>query len=181
MMKNILLSLPFALLLFSAAYTPSERPATGDHGVTSRQSLVDTFLLRLPDLVAERDSQVCLTVSALEFKRMLSMQYSMSWDTSVLKFRQVRAFGLPSMGPNNFGTHLAAKGTLTFSWYDPNLRGMTKGGPVALYELCFLATGLPGSKTQISFGSHPTVVEIANAAAEFYVLASQGGKVEVRK
>lgn len=181
MMKNILLSLPFALLLFSAAHTPADRPAAGDRGVATRQSLADTFLLRLPDLVADRDSQVCLTVSAVEFKRILSMQYSMSWDTSVLKFRQVRAFDLPSMGPNNFGTHLTSRGTLTFSWYDPNLRGMTKGGAVHLYELCFLATGLPGSKTQISFGSNPTVVEIANAAAEFYVLASQGGNVEVRK
>jgi hypothetical protein len=181
MMKNILFSLPLVLLLLSVAHTNADRPAAARRGVSHRQSPADTFLLRLPDLAADRDSLVCLSVSAVEFKRILSMQYSMSWDTSVLKFRQVRAFGLPSMGPNNFGTHLAGRGTLTFSWYDPNLRGMTKGGPVPLYELCFMATGLPGTRTQLSFGNHPTVVEIANSAAEFYVLASQGGHVEVKK
>ena len=141
---------------------------------------VETFTLTASDIVAPNGSEVCIEVKTSDFNQILSMQYSMNWDTNFLKFREVRAYGLQGMTKNNFGTHLTEKGILTFSWYDPNLRGMTKNGEIKLYEVCFDLAGEPGAKTQFAFSGNPTVVEIANSAGLFLDLKTQGGMVEAQ-
>lgn len=140
---------------------------------------VDTFTITATDMVAEEDSEVCFEVKTSDFNQILSIQYSMHWDPKMLKFKEVRNFGLPGMRENGFGTHLAEKGILTFSWYDPNLRGMTKTGEIKLYDLCFQVLGERGSETQLKFDGNPTVVEIANSAGVFLELRTAGGKLTV--
>jgi hypothetical protein len=141
---------------------------------------VATFTLTASDVVAPKGSEVCIEVKTSDFNQILSMQYSMNWDAKILKFKEVRSYGLPGLTKNNFGQHLTEKGILTFSWYDPNLRGMTKNGEVKFYEVCFEATGEPGSKAQFYINSNPTVIEITNSAGVFLDLRTQGGAVEVK-
>ncbi len=141
---------------------------------------VATFTVTASDVVTTKGSEVCIEVKSSDFNQILTMQYSMNWDANVLKFKEVRNFGLPGMSKTNFGTHLTEKGILTFSWYDPNLRGMTKNGETSFYEVCFDVTGEPGSKAQFTINSNPTVVEITNAAGVFLDLKTSGGLVEVK-
>jgi len=141
---------------------------------------VDSLTLTATNIAAPKNSEACIEVKTSDFNKILSMQYSMNWDPNVLKFKEVRAFGLPAMSKNNFGAHLTEKGILTFSWYDPNLRGMTKNGEIKLYEVCFDVIGEPGSQAQFAFNGKPTIVEITNAAGVFLNLRTQGGLVEVK-
>lgn len=142
--------------------------------------LAAAFTVTASDVAAPRDSVVCLEIKSSDFNRILSMQYSMNWDAQMLKFREVRAFGLPGLSNNNFGTHSTKKGILTFSWYDPNLRGLTKNGETKLYEVCFQVAGEAGKKTRVVFNGHPTSVEIANAAGVFLDFKTGGGLVEIK-
>lgn len=140
---------------------------------------VAALTLAVSNLNAQKGEQVCVTVTAKNFEQIISMQYSMKWDEKVLKFKELKSFGLPGLNQNNFSAHLAAKGTLTYSWYDPHLKGATKPDGATLYELCFEIVGEPGAKSQFEFNSLPTVVEIANSSGVFLELKTEGGMVEV--
>lgn len=141
---------------------------------------VQTLTLMASELEATKGETVCVEVKAKDFNQILSMQYSMNWDANVLKFKEVRSFGLDGMSLQSFGAHLAKQGTLTFSWYDPSLRGFTKPEGHKLYEVCFEAVGNPGSKSKFEFSGKPTVIEIANSASQFLELRSTGGLVKVK-
>lgn len=141
---------------------------------------VATFTLTASDVVAAKGEMVCMEVKAKDFEQILSMQYSMNWNPSVLKFKEVRNFGLNGMSLQSFGAHLIDKGILTFSWYDPSLRGFSKPDGHKLYEVCFEAIGNPGSRAQFQFNGKPTTVEIANSSGVFLDLRTTGGTVTLK-
>ncbi|MEY3052314.1 MAG: hypothetical protein RLY31_2099 [Bacteroidota bacterium] len=140
----------------------------------------DTFRLETPALEVQPDSQVCVPVFADTIDQILSMQFSLHWDPAVLEFRQVTSLSLPSLGRSNFGTHSVRQGTLTFSWYDPQLRGLSRTGRVHCFDLCFRATGAAGSYSDLTVDGSPTVVEIADAAGHILPLVCRNGRVQVR-
>jgi hypothetical protein len=141
---------------------------------------VATLTLTASEVVATKGETACVEVKAKDFNQILSMQYSMSWDAKVLKFKEVRSFGLDGMSLQSFGAHLAKEGTLTYSWYDPSLRGFTKPEGHKLYEVCFEVVGNAGTKSKFEFNGKPTTVEIANSASQFLELRSKGGLVTVK-
>ncbi|MCC6723482.1 MAG: hypothetical protein IT258_03160 [Saprospiraceae bacterium] len=141
---------------------------------------VATLTLTASEVEAAKGETVCLEVKAKDFNQILSMQYSMNWDANVLKFKEVRSFGLDGMSLQNFGAHVASKGVMTFSWYDPSLRGFSKPDGHKLYDVCFEVLGNSGSKSKFEFSGKPTVVEIANSASQFLELRSQSGLVKVK-
>ncbi len=139
-----------------------------------------TLTLSASSSAANTGEAVCIAVTAKDFQQILSMQFSMKWDNSVMKFKEIKSLGLKGMSAANFGTHLAEdKGILTFFWYDPNLTGVTKDDGVQLFELCFEAVGKPGSRTEFEFTEKPTIVEISNAAGMFLQLKKENGVVTI--
>lgn len=140
----------------------------------------DTFRLEMPALEVSPDSQVCVPVRVDTFDNILSMQFSLHWDPAVLQFLQVGALSLPSLGRSNFGTHSVREGTLTFSWYDPQLRGFSRSGRVHCFDLCFRASGQPGSSSALTIDGQPTVIEIADAGGRILPLVCRSGSVRVR-
>lgn len=159
------------------------------HKIPERNQFIPTVVYELPPvaaltlfapkLKAMKGETVCIPVKTKDFEQILSMQYSMSWDAKVLKFKEVRNFGLSGMSAQSFGGHLAANGILTFSWYDPALRGFSKPDGTTLYEVCFDAIGNPGSKSAFEFSGKPTSVEIANSASVFLNLKTENGEVKI--
>ncbi len=140
---------------------------------------VATITLSTADASVVKGEEVCVAVAANDFKQILTMQYSMAWDANVLKFKQIKNYGLDGLDNRNFGLHLLDEGVLTFSWYDQALLGVTKDDGVRLYEMCFEATGETGSETTIEFTSKPTMIEIANASSVFLDLRTETGKVKI--
>jgi hypothetical protein len=141
---------------------------------------VATLTLSTSDLAVAKNEEVCVAVSAKGFEQILTMQYSMNWDPKLLKFKEFKRFGLPGMDTRNFGQHLIDKGTLTFSWYDQKLLGITKDDGVMLYEMCFEAIGEKGNETSVEFTSKPTIVEISNASGVFLDLRTDVGKIKIQ-
>lgn len=141
---------------------------------------VSTLTLTASDLTAKKGETVCVEIKAKDFEQILSMQFSMNWNPNVLKFKEVRNFGLTGMSIQSFGTHIIEKGALTYSWYDPALRGFSKPDGIKLFEVCFEAVGNAGSKTRFEFGGKPTMVEIANSAGVFLDLRTAGGAISIK-
>ncbi len=160
------------------------------HKIPERNQFIPEVVYEVPPVaaltltasnhVAAKGEVVCVEVKTKGFEQILSMQYSMNWDAKVLKFKEVRSFGLTGMSIQSFGPHLSDKGILTFSWYDPSLRGFSKPDGHKLYDVCFEAVGPPGSKSSFEFSGKPTVIEIANSASVFLDLRTEAGQVTVK-
>lgn len=127
-----------------------------------------------------KGSEVCVAITADNFNAIVSMQYTLKWDPKVLKLKGVKGFGLPHLSNENFGKQVTDKGLLTYSWYDPNVKGVSKANGDTLYELCFEAIGASGSKSPVQIVNEPTVIEIANVNSEFYSLETTPGMVLVQ-
>lgn len=139
-----------------------------------------TMPMTIGSTSVSKGSEACVAVSAKNFKSIVSVQYSIQWDPKVLKFKDLRGFGLPALGPENFGRHILDKGQLTHSWFDANVKGISKGDGETLYEICFETVGSAGSKSAVQIVNTPTTIEIANVNSEFFTLDSTPGMVLVK-
>lgn len=160
--------------------TPTAPIATSTQPQQARPKTAGTMNLGIVGGSAAKGAEVCVAITANNFKSIVSMQYSLKWDPKVLKFKDLRNFGLPQLSAENFGRHIIDKGQLTHSWYDANVKGITKADGEKLYEICFEAIGAPGTKTAVQIVDAPTSIEIANVNSEFYTLDSTPGMVLVK-
>lgn len=111
---------------------------------------------------AANGATVCVDVSALNFTDIVSMQYSINYNSSVLSFQNASGFNLPGMGPSNVGNPTA--GNITVSWLaDDPVAGQSVADGTVIFQLCFTVTGANGSSSNISFSGMPTPVEIIDA------------------
>lgn len=169
-LKINLLFLPVLFLGFFSGQTTAD--------TTAEASTVLT--LSVNKKTAATGETVCLDVMSPDFNQIVSMQYTMSWDKKVLRYKEVQNFKVPAMSNGNFGARGAEKGKLTFSWYDPNVRGITLQPGTSLYQVCFDVIGDSGSKAFFQFTDYPTVTEIMKADGTFLDLNWTSGKVTVR-
>ena len=156
----------------SSVFDPNEATPT-------RPKEVGQLPLRISSAKVAKGERACLSVTATQFNEIVSMQYTMKWDPSVLTFREVKNFGLPGMAASNFGERAQDKGILAYSWFDANVAGITKPDGTVLYDACFEATGEKGSSTTFEFADAPVVIEISNSASQFLGIDAVNGKVVV--
>ena len=145
----------------------------------ARPPIIGKLPMVISSTSAKELSEVCVSVTASQFELIVSMQYTMTWNPSVLQFTRVENFGLPGMTANNFGDRAASKGLLSYSWFDSNVAGITLNDGKKLYDLCFTVIGASGSTSNITFEDKPVVIEISNADSQFLGLDGTNGKVTV--
>ncbi|MCB0522748.1 MAG: hypothetical protein H6577_15015 [Lewinellaceae bacterium] len=155
-------------------------PAATAPASPSTPATVGSLPLSISNKTASKGSEACVTVTARNFNQIVSMQYTMKWDKDVLKFKGLQGFNLPGLGADNFGKNHTDQGLLTYSWYDANVRGITRPDNANLYDVCFEVIGGPGSKSFVEFANAPTIIEIANVNSEFLDLDGKAGIVEVK-
>ncbi len=115
------------------------------------------------DETAASGTELCVDVSVELFDCVVSAQYSMHFDPTVLEYNTINNFGLPDMNlGGNFGTQNAGSGTLTFSWIDPSTNGVTVPDGTVIYTVCFTAIGSAGQTSPFSFNGNPTIIEITD-------------------
>lgn len=146
----------------------------------ARPPVVGQLPLQISSATVAKGSETCLSVTTAQFNLIVSMQYTMKWDPAVLKFKEVKGFGLPGMAATNFGASAADKGLLAYSWFDANVQGITQGDGYQLYEVCFETIGESGQSSNVEFVDKPVVIEISNAASQFLGLDATSGVVRIQ-
>lgn len=142
---------------------------------------ISVFSLSVTKKSAKPGDTVCLDVIASQFDNIVSMQYTMKWDKKVLRYKNVQEFKVPALNKDNFGANSAAdKGQLTFSWFDPKVRGISLNPGTSLYQVCFDVIGESGDKAFFQFTDYPTVSEIMQGNGNFLHLEWTSGKVTVQ-
>ncbi|MFN0214091.1 MAG: cohesin domain-containing protein, partial [Saprospiraceae bacterium] len=111
----------------------------------------------------------CMPVTVNDFDNIVSMQWAMHWNNSVLNFDCTRSFNLSGWSTADFNSVYSA-GTLLAGWADPAGLGVTRADGVRIVDVCFKAIGAPGANTSLTIdgvGFPP-----GNGSAEAYNASS---------
>lgn len=115
---------------------------------------------------------ICVPVSVTGFAKITAMQFSMTWDTTKLRFSTVQNFmGLTSFDRNSFGT---PGGRLTCVWFDPNTTGQTVADNKVLFEVCFKYQGACPSTATIEVSDTPTKLDVITTTGKLSVTKTAG-------
>lgn len=126
-------------------------------------------------------NEVCVGIMVSNFQKILSTQYTLKWDPTILNFAQVRGFNLPLMTTQNFGLVHKDKGLLPCVWIDNSLRGVNLTDGAKIYEICFIPkSGSLGKTSPIEFTETPTPFESVNLDERVLTIVPQSGSVTVQ-
>jgi PKD repeat protein len=139
--------------------------------------------LQAPMVTGNPGDTVVVPIQAINFTDMVSLQYSVNWDTSVVQFVSTTNFNTTlGVVPTSFGLTQTADGRLGFSWDDINIQGVTLPGTVTFFDLELRITGNPGDSSLVDFGNVPTAIfaaQFANGTFPTVNVDSVPGKVTV--
>ncbi|MBC7777716.1 MAG: T9SS type A sorting domain-containing protein [Phycisphaerae bacterium] len=128
------------------------------------------FSVSIDSVEVQVGQDVCVPVRAKGFIDIVSFQFSLTWNSQVLKFKKTQNYGLPGL------TALDINGTysnnhLFVGWANPSGECFSIEDGKILFEACFSAVGSVGSSTNITAGS--TGFPPGNGGAEAYNCFSQ--------
>lgn len=112
--------------------------------------------------------QVTADALVYNFSEILSMQFTITWDTSELEFVSVGDFNLQELSSVDFGLPsniVAGNGHLTISWYDPTVMGISFPDCGSIFRITFHSVN--GQVPPLSISNYPTLTEVVNANFEF--------------
>lgn len=113
--------------------------------------------------------QACIQFTVDNFITVGAMEFSMTYNPSVLSFNEFRNFApLPGFGAGN--TNLVSPGLLRVLWFNSNVVNDTLPDGTVLFEICFDVIGLGGQSSQITFGNDPSVM-ISDINGNFHEVA----------
>lgn len=119
--------------------------------------------LRVGTATVGMNELACVPVTVSGFKNMISVQHSIKFDQTVLKFNKVQNFIFSSPIPLTFGTQNVSKGEITFLWTaDDLVNGQTLNDATKIYELCFDAIGECEKSSAIQITSSPTALDASD-------------------
>jgi|GEM_PF-2142355 len=137
------------------------------------------FEIYADSVVGSVGGTVSVPVRANNFVNLIGAQGSIHWNTAVVSFDTLSAFGLPSMGIANFGITQTANGILTFSWDDPTFIGVSVADSTVLFQLDFDVVGIPGDQTPIELLNSPTSLEFIDNGFNPVAFSTANGEVDL--
>ncbi|MDX1941008.1 MAG: cohesin domain-containing protein, partial [Saprospiraceae bacterium] len=129
--------------------------------------------------------QFCVDITVKDFTDIISMEFSLQWDASVIDFEGVQGFGLPNFNGTNFNTSLAGDGKLSINWLfaqcGANATGLTLNDGSTIFQLCFRAIGGYGKTSSITLSSDPRPINVqrVNACPNNIGMLSKNGLVSI--
>lgn len=164
----------------SVATPAASSPAAAQPTNGQPEKLDATLTLSAISRAIKKGETSCIDITCTGFIDLVSMQYSMHWDKNILKFKEVKSFGLPYLGPDSFGTHRSAEGELTSVWIDNSLKGVTREDGSIVFQVCFEAVGNTGEASVFQFLDQPTAIEAVHKSVREVNFQSLEGVIKVQ-
>lgn len=121
------------------------------------------FSIAASDEYGQKGDLITVDVNVGDFSGVVSMQYSMNWNPSILQFEKVQGFTLKDLSASNFGADQAKDGNLLMAWYDSSVRGVTMANGTIIYQVVFRVIGEDTSRSRIRFSGKPLLIEVMRA------------------
>lgn len=149
--------------------------------IATHLSAQQPLVLQLSDTVVRNNDTLRLDISVRQFTNIGSIQFSLKWDTLVMRYVNFEQTDLAFVA---VGATANARNALRFSWIDFEGNGKTLADGKSMVRLKFFVKGTPGASTTITFSNEPIPIEIARAKTtgsgfEAIPLTPQNGKVTI--
>lgn len=131
-------------------------------------------------VVAEENQTVSVDIQVQNWTDVAGAQWSMHWNAGVLNFKEITNFSLPGSAEGSFGTPpVTDANTLTFSWFDESVQGVTLNDNSVLFTVVFDVVGSGGDITTFEFDGMPTAIELVNPSLVELGVSFEPGDVTV--
>jgi gliding motility-associated-like protein len=133
------------------------------------------------DEFAAPGSTICVPISVSNFTDVLSFQYTIEWDPTVLQLPTPISSSVNELGPltDLFFGPASPTSSLTVSWSDADFSGETLADGTGIFEICFTVIGPIGSSTPITFSGNLTQIEVLDPSFQQIGFIGEAGSVTV--
>lgn len=118
----------------------------------------------VPDQVVDPGVFINTDVKVSSFSNIIGVQFSVAWDSTVLRYLGLQDFAMDITEEENFGTNNASGGNIGFFWFDNAVTGVFLNDSTSLFSIKFEVIGDPNDSTFISFTNTPTSIEISDTS-----------------
>ena len=124
---------------------------------------------------------VDVPIKVSRFRKMLSMQGTVSWDTAVFRFDSLSSYGPAALNlqPAQFGLTQTSVGRLYFSWNDPSLAGITLTDSATLFTLRMTVRARSATSSQISIGGDVVPMEFIDTSYTPIKSAGRAARIDL--
>ncbi|MCB0707534.1 MAG: hypothetical protein KDC34_19600, partial [Saprospiraceae bacterium] len=113
------------------------------------------------DVSAANGTNVCVPVTVQNFTDIVSMQYSINYNSSILSYTGSGNYGLPGMVASNVGN--PSPGNVTVSWLANDVvAGQSVADGTTIFQICFDVIGSGGAVSPLDFSGSPTSIEVTD-------------------
>jgi hypothetical protein len=144
-------------------------------GNTSQQ----TLRLKIDSTSGPNGSQVIVPVRAWHFRKVISMQGTISFNTAIATYASTEQYGLSGLDSTSFGTTQTGSGKLMFTWNDGTSAGQTLADSAILFAIRFNVVGAQGAFTPLDFVNAPTPLEFIDTTYSAMSSVLQSGRIRV--
>ena len=149
---------------------------SGNIGITGSTGVLG---IEIDSVIGTPGFQVVVPVRVWQFKKIVSLQGTITFNPAVALFDTVVQYGLPFMDFTSFGTSLVNAGKLMFSWTDDSYTGQTLSDSSVIFAVRFTVAGNEGSFTLLDMVSSPTSIEIVDTSLSELSFYTRQGKIMV--
>ncbi len=162
---------------------PNSQPIEfqGVPGKVKIEGALEGFALIFPDVDAMPGDTVCVPITVNEFVKIIAIQTSMTWDSTILQFVGFQGFNLPDLassvaGPEAPGLNASQA---VIAWIDNTIQGISLPNGTELMELCFKVIGACDQSSALSFSPIPSDIEFADVDTQITSYTLVEGSVSV--
>lgn len=116
--------------------------------------------LSMPRLDVAPGQSVSLPMTVADFERIASLQFSINFDTAVIRYTSFELADLPMLGVGFFE---ASQGIIRASWFDAEGVGLSLPDGTTILRLSFEAVGQAGTATPLPITSTPIEIQVYQA------------------
>jgi gliding motility-associated-like protein len=140
---------------------------------------IEETKLLVSDQSVACNQTVEVPVRVSRFRKMLSMQGTVAWDSKVLRFDSISNYGSSAMQMNasNFGLTQTANGNLFYSWNDASLGGVTLADSTVLFTMRFTQLSKDPAIATISFPDGPVATEFLDTTYQPVAVDRRSGNI----
>ncbi len=114
----------------------------GNAGLNTRSGTIsilppESLNLNATNATVSPGEEFCVDVQVENFAEIVSLNYSMGWETTLIEFVSITNFGVPGLDETDFDISNAGSGLLTVNWASETFEGENLENGDVLYSICF--------------------------------------------
>lgn len=151
---------------------------TGSGSVTFAPPPAPDLLVGIGSEEVAQGLSFCIPVTVQQFISLTGGFLSLQWDPDVITYDTMHVLDLVNLQPANFQVN-AITGQAVMVWDAGIPLGLTLADNSAIFEICFTASGVPGSSTLLDVSNIPLVTIFENAQQATVQVSASAGQIVI--